>query len=525
MSHHHSTNSSFAAHELAEAVLKALSQILPETGWEKQSLVETLAQDPVIAGMVQGASDGNQAQRVRALQDQVQKLRRQKDQLRKDALELQDKHSRLEEAARNSFSHLCSWAKALADSQESEILDEVKRLIVSEAHWEEVEKGLRRLRQRPLMDTPATERQYEAEDRTAPSRAESHLETLKSRLSRLLNQFNVNLGDQYHQKWTRLHEQLPGCQSLESLLGTIEQTLELAERFSGAVNKERAQLARFFSDIGQDLAEMEVLLSSTVNFNRESHQASQDFNSLLDGKMEEMSNSVNFSRTLEELKAALEAKLTAIKQFLKEKQTQDESRYRKADENSEVLRASLQRMKREVAQMEQKTKRLEKQALQDALTGVHNRRAFDMRIQEEMYRYQRYGQIFSLLIIDLDHFKKVNDSYGHATGDRCLKEVTRRMGLALRQSDYLARYGGEEFAVILPGTDGKKALRVAEKLRNIVDKTRFLYKGEPIPLSVSVGVTQVGEADTTVTDVFERADQALYRAKAQGRNRVESIFA
>jgi diguanylate cyclase (GGDEF)-like protein len=524
MSNHATTQPPSFAHDLAEAVLQAVHQVLPEAGPERRRLVETLAQDSRIRTLAEQASAVETEPRVQSLRNQVERLRRQKDELLKDTLELKDQKNLMEEAARNSLYLLLSWARPIAGSQEVETLDEIKKLLISESDWQAVEERIRTLKRLSPAEASATARtRGGVQDEGAVTGP--HVETLRHQLGRLLSQFHVDLGAQYLEEWNRLRERLHQCDSIDALIEAIRDTLALAERFSGALNRERAQLAKFFSDIGQDLLEMEVLLSSAVNLTRENYQASQDFNTLLDGKMEEISASVNLSRTLEELKSALEAKMSAIKRFLKEKQKEDETRFRKADENSEVLQSSLQRMKQEVTQMEERTRRLEKQALQDALTGVYNRRAFDLRIQEEMYRYQRYGQHFSLLVIDLDHFKKVNDSFGHTTGDQCLQEVTRRMKLALRRSDCLARYGGEEFAVILPGTDGGKALAVAEKLRKIVEKTRFLYKGKQIPLTVSIGVTQVGGSDKTSTDVFERADRALYRAKAQGRNRVEAILA
>src|SRR5208337_5436215 len=107
-------------------------------------------------------------------------------------------------------------------------------------------------------------------------------------------------------------------------------------------------------------------------------------------------------------------------------------------------------MKQEIVRVQKRAKVLEEETLLDPLTGVHNRRAYEKRIQEELARFERHGEIFSILMIDIDNFKSVNDRYGHSAGDRCLEEFTKLIGKILRGTDFLARYGGEEFITILP---------------------------------------------------------------------------
>ncbi len=174
-----------------------------------------------------------------------------------------------------------------------------------------------------------------------------------------------------------------------------------------------------------------------------------------------------------------------------------------------------------VAQLElrEALTRLEQQNLTDALTGVWNRRAFNLRLREEWSRHCRTGRHLSLLMIDVDHFKRFNDSFGHQEGDRVLKSTALLLGKTLRGSDYLVRYGGEEFAVILPESDLKGALVTAERLRLLVSQA----EGETVaPVTVSIGVSSalaMRELDRNL--LVERADRALYRAKEKGRDRVE----
>jgi diguanylate cyclase (GGDEF)-like protein len=124
------------------------------------------------------------------------------------------------------------------------------------------------------------------------------------------------------------------------------------------------------------------------------------------------------------------------------------------------------------------------------------------------------------LVIDADKFKNINDTYGHAIGDRCLQEIIKRTQPLLRKSDMLARYGGEEFVVIMPETDTKGAMKVAEKIRQTIEKIEFLYKEDTVRLTVSIGVSCIKEGDKSPMDLFGRADMAVYKAKENGRNQV-----
>lgn len=158
-----------------------------------------------------------------------------------------------------------------------------------------------------------------------------------------------------------------------------------------------------------------------------------------------------------------------------------------------------------------------KKSTRDFLTGVYNRRKFDEIIKHEMDRAKRYLHPLALVMIDIDHFKTVNDSFGHQAGDKILQELTRIIAQDIREVDYLARYGGEEFLVLAPDTDLAGIALLAEKLRCIVEAHRFAGRNK---ITISLGVTQMTEDDSPAS-LIERVDAALYRAKAKGRNRVE----
>lgn len=163
--------------------------------------------------------------------------------------------------------------------------------------------------------------------------------------------------------------------------------------------------------------------------------------------------------------------------------------------------------------------RLCEEATTDGLTGLYAHKYFKLRLQEEMERARRYKRALSLLLIDIDHFKSINDEYGHLAGDKVLKRLSKAWREKIRMGDIIARYGGEEFAVILPETPKPDALKAAENLRAYTEEAAV--EGIPVTISIGVGFYHWEDTDSDSDALIMRADRALYRAKRQGRNRVE----
>lgn len=158
----------------------------------------------------------------------------------------------------------------------------------------------------------------------------------------------------------------------------------------------------------------------------------------------------------------------------------------------------------------------------DALTRVHSRRHFEARLQEEMQRFARYGQTLSMIMLDIDHFKHINDTRGHHVGDIVLREVAALLADGIRTTDYCARYGGEEFVILLPHSTAEEAAGLAERMRKVIAQHTFLVDGgEPLKLTVSMGVTSLlSGVEKNRQALICEADAALYEAKKTGRNRV-----
>lgn len=168
--------------------------------------------------------------------------------------------------------------------------------------------------------------------------------------------------------------------------------------------------------------------------------------------------------------------------------------------------------------MQLQNQALETLSITDSLTGLYNRSKLDVILTDQLARYKRTQRPFGLLMLDIDHFKTLNDTYGHITGDEILAGVARILLQSIRSIDFAARYGGDEFIIILVETSAELALKTAERIRSQVQNMRYSFNGSTISITVSIGIVECEPGDLTTTAVFARADNALYEAKRAGRN-------
>ncbi len=281
--------------------------------------------------------------------------------------------------------------------------------------------------------------------------------------------------------------------------------------------RERNQATALLAEVTARLDEVARYLAGASDDRKQTLGDAEALNRKVVDEVRELNEEVSAARDLAPLKAQLGARLESLAVHVREFRAREESRFLEQT-------ARGQRMHQRIAQLERQTRDLERSLQQeqlrarvDPLTGIPNRSAFDERLNEEISRLSRFGTPVSVLIWDIDHFKRVNDSYGHRAGDRVLREVARCFAERLRSTDVLARFGGEEFVMLLIGTRLPEATRKAEELRASVESLRFHFRGTPVRVTISCGVTELRDSDDS-NRVFDRADAALYRAKAGGRN-------
>ncbi len=219
------------------------------------------------------------------------------------------------------------------------------------------------------------------------------------------------------------------------------------------------------------------------------------------------------------LKAAIESRLKAMRGALKDFLDHERERREQNVSRSQTLSAKMQQLETETNELRARLEASQAEARVDTLTGVPNRLALEDQLYKEYERARRHGHTLSYALLDLDHFKRINDTHGHAAGDKVLQQVATLCSKNLRTNDFFARYGGEEFVILLPDTEAAGAVTVASKLREAIARVRFHRSGRPVEVTLSIGVAQLRQGDS-MEALFERADKALYQAKRTGRDRV-----
>jgi diguanylate cyclase (GGDEF)-like protein len=213
--------------------------------------------------------------------------------------------------------------------------------------------------------------------------------------------------------------------------------------------------------------------------------------------------------------------IVALTEEIQDKTLHDSSFSPSTVTSDEIVRLKL--VFREMyEQIKEKTSKLNKLSMTDSLTGLYNRRAFDKRVGPSRLHCIRYKRCFSIMMLDIDHFKQANDKYGHEIGDVVLKMVTVAISSQLREVDVLARFGGEEFAIALPETSLDEAVQVAERIRKDVEKVKIEEGSNLVGVTISIGITEISDAGEDLQDMLKTADELLYKAKQNGRNRVEA---
>jgi diguanylate cyclase len=276
----------------------------------------------------------------------------------------------------------------------------------------------------------------------------------------------------------------------------------------------------YLKQLNDRLASFQSNLQAASADHADTQSASRQLNDQLREHVGGLQTSVQDAADLDSLKTVLESRLEGLIGAMDQHQ-------KERDEREQEVASKLQSLVGRVATMEQEAQgfrvHLEEQrqkALIDTLTGLPNRAAWNERLELEIKQLHKNPSSLLLGILDLDHFKRINDGYGHLAGDKVLKIIAMQLKKRLRPKDFIARFGGEEFVFLLPDTVLAEGLTLLEQVRLTIEQCPFHFKGEPVTITVSMGITtfKVGERSDMV---LKRADEALYRAKREGRNRLE----
>jgi diguanylate cyclase len=252
----------------------------------------------------------------------------------------------------------------------------------------------------------------------------------------------------------------------------------------------------------------------------EAREQERSFSEELKEQMTGLQTHVQEAAEPDDVKQLLESRLDGMLSNMEQYQHQREAREQEMAQRLQALSDRVISMEQEANNYRSHVEEQRKKALTDPLTGLPNRAAWVERLDVEVSQWQCHKNSLLLAIIDVDHFKRVNDDFGHLAGDKVLKIIGAQLSRKLRQGDFLARFGGEEFVILMPNTAIEDGQPLIDQLRTTIEASPFHFKGERVTITCSAGLTafQTGEGSK---QAFERADQALYRAKRGGRNRIE----
>lgn len=309
--------------------------------------------------------------------------------------------------------------------------------------------------------------------------------------------------------------QRPGAEDIPPLLNELVVLVEYART---QAEKERQEVERFLMQMTEQLQQLDQEVSGIGEVGRELSAGNARIDREMQDHVDQMRESVEQAHDLGDLKSRINQRLQLIQERLRGHRDETERLVQGFEERIDLLNSKLGDMEQETADLRQCVERARAEAFTDALTGLHNRHAFDNRLDQEFARWDRYRNPLSMIVLDVDHFKRVNDTYGHLAGDKVLQVIGTHLKRATRKVDFAARYGGEEFVILLPEVDLKGAKMVAERIRGEIEAKPFHSGDNRVNITVSCGVASFREGDGRKTP-FGRADEALYLAKRSGRNR------
>lgn len=298
--------------------------------------------------------------------------------------------------------------------------------------------------------------------------------------------------------------------------------LHLIEVFDVIVDDlktERDSAKNFLTKLSETLSTVQIAVKKTISTCEKNQETNAKINIKLQAQMSDMTDTVKKAMSLDMVKIDINSKLSSIAQTLEEKTNFEQ-------QQQQLLASQLNEMASKVAQLEQQSQQFAKELAEqhrknrfDALTKLHNRAAFDEYFTLSMVHFQNEPFDLAIVVMDIDNFKNINDTYGHTAGDKTLQVIAKTIQKKVSKNGFVARYGGEEFVIIYKHT--KKAALVNELnlLNKHIAQLPFKFKNTKVSITLSMGVTHITQDDNIHT-AFERADEAMYRAKSQGKNQV-----
>ena len=350
-----------------------------------------------------------------------------------------------------------------------------------------------------------------------PAQQNSLSEIDQELLSKVVDAINkLSLSARYQQQLSLLKEQINNSDNTDDILTTIVSAFSL---IASDLKEERDTAKNFLSSLSNTLSTVQQAVTSSLAENDVNLQKHHELNVQLNNKLGEISSSVEISDSLIEMKDEISQKLLVIASIIEKKVDVEQDSHKRLEDKLKAMEEKVKKLDAESKNFERKLHKQIQKNLTDPLTKLGNRAAFDEAMNKAISEFQASAKSSAIVVMDLDNFKTINDTYGHNAGDKTLQVIAKTLQASASKDAFIARYGGEEFVLIYPNTDEPGLVKELNTVRQKIARLPFKFKNKKVSITVSIGATHVQPGDNVFVS-FERADNAMYQAKTTGKNQV-----
>lgn len=327
---------------------------------------------------------------------------------------------------------------------------------------------------------------------------------------------NISLPDSYSAQLQDIKQALTGNNDLNHLPALLDEVINL---IMIAVGKTQEDLTSYLSQLNQQLASINASIVANYKAQKTMSSSRKDFGETFQKHVEDTHSDVHNATDLRELKSLINERMETITSAMALFQDTMQNQEKQAAQSISQLKNKVSRMEHDASQLRHHMQQKIAEALSDALTGLPNRAAYQDAIFPLLTSAAQTKQPLCIAICDVDHFKTINDTWGHLAGDKVLRLLPKQIQTLLKKEHLVFRYGGEEFVMVFPMTSLEKATELCDNVRQAIQETPFNMNGDPISVTISIGVSLFNGSESH-DELFSRADKNLYQAKGTGRNKV-----
>ncbi|MBT1443236.1 diguanylate cyclase [Shewanella sp. JM162201] len=313
-----------------------------------------------------------------------------------------------------------------------------------------------------------------------------------------------------------IKEMLSGEIEVEGLLDAYQTILTL---LIDNIAREKSASQEFLYALNDALSAVREVVSDSYNHAQRSHQLKHQLNREINSRVDNVGEAIVDINDITVLKSQITEQLSSLRSALARKEALEQREQALLRKSMETMRKELNELSDEASSYKERLFEQQKLNLLDSLTQLPNRAALEERMEQEFRNFQRHKHPLWVAVADIDHFKSINDSFGHTTGDKTLQVIAMALKNSLRDTEFVARYGGEEFVMLIPDVSSSDIDQLLNRVREKVKNIPFKFKNQRITVTVSIGAARVMDNEL-IHETFERADAALYKAKHESRDRV-----